>query len=97
MWKSITLHLSRLLQLVCLGMHTNNLISYGSLLLLLHYIIHIAGEPLLLEVEDWYFNVIGQKRCVLIDAWGQTGESNQFCVYLLSSEQCASIVLQNNY
>ena len=35
---------------------------------------HVAGEPLQQEIEDWYFNVIGKKRCLLIDAWGQTGE-----------------------
>ena len=43
---------------------------------LLDYFMYTAGEPLPLEIEDWYFNVIGQKRCVFIDAWGQTGESN---------------------
>ena len=47
----------------------------------------VAGEPLPPEIEDWYFNVIGQKRCVLIDAWGQTGESHQLdlaCAYLIA-------------
>lgn len=46
----------------------------------------IAGEPLPVEIEDWYFNEIGHERCVLIDAWGQTGitKGNQFIVYLSS-------------
>ena len=35
----------------------------------------IAGEPLPSELEDWYFEVIGNRKCLLIDAWGQTGES----------------------
>ena len=33
-----------------------------------------AGEPLQPELEDWYFEVVGNKKCLLIDAWGQTGE-----------------------
>ena len=41
-------------------------------------LVTVAGEPLPTDIEEWYFNVIGQKRCVLIDAWGQTGEDNLF-------------------
>ena len=39
-------------------------------------VVYIAGEPLTPEVEDWYFKVVGKEKCLLIDAWGQTGEYN---------------------
>lgn len=36
--------------------------------------LYIAGEPLQPDVEEWYFKVVGREQCLLIDAWGQTGE-----------------------
>jgi acetyl-CoA synthetase len=31
-----------------------------------------AGEPLSTDGWKWYYNVVGQQRCILVDGWGQT-------------------------
>nr|XP_006822135.1 PREDICTED: acetyl-coenzyme A synthetase 2-like, mitochondrial-like [Saccoglossus kowalevskii] len=31
-----------------------------------------VGEPLNHEAWEWYYNVVGQKRCTLVDTWWQT-------------------------
>lgn len=31
-----------------------------------------VGEPINPEVWDWYFNVVGEKRCYIVDTWWQT-------------------------
>ena len=44
---------------------------------------YIAGEPLQPDIEDWYFKVVGREKCLLIDAWGQTGEDIIYIVSLM--------------
>ena len=39
----------------------------------IHLLLISAGEPLSTEAWKWYYNVVGQQRCVLVDGWGQTG------------------------
>lgn len=31
-----------------------------------------VGEPINPDVWDWYFNVVGEKRCYIVDTWWQT-------------------------
>lgn len=31
-----------------------------------------VGEPINPDVWDWYFNVVGEKRCPIVDTWWQT-------------------------
>lgn len=31
-----------------------------------------VGEPLNAEIRDWYEQIIGQNRCVVVDTWWQT-------------------------
>ena len=62
---------------LCFAIVIINLImaNNGSLVIqLLNLFFNAAGEPLPPELEDWYFEVVGNKKCLLIDAWGQTGE-----------------------
>ena len=32
-----------------------------------------VGEPLNREAWDWYYDVVGQQRCDIVDTWWQTG------------------------
>ena len=34
---------------------------------------HVVGEPLNPAVQEWYYNVVGHKKCTVIDTWWQTG------------------------
>lgn len=40
-------------------------------LLLLSFVV---GEPINHEAWDWFYNVVGDGRCPLVDTWWQTGE-----------------------
>jgi acetyl-CoA synthetase len=31
-----------------------------------------VGEPINPEIWDWYFNVVGEKKCTIVDTWWQT-------------------------
>ena len=31
-----------------------------------------VGEPINPEAWEWYFNVVGDKRCPIVDTWWQT-------------------------
>ena len=33
------------------------------------------GEPINAEAWHWYNDIVGEKRCVVVDTWWQTGES----------------------
>ena len=35
-----------------------------------------VGEPINAEAWHWYNEVVGEKRCVIVDTWWQTGENN---------------------
>ena len=50
-----------------------------TIFLLLHFIylqyffsVFPVGEPLNHEAWEWYYNVIGEKRCDIVDTWWQT-------------------------
>ena len=33
-----------------------------------------VGEPLNHEAWEWYNNLVGEKRCPIVDTWWQTGK-----------------------
>lgn len=33
-----------------------------------------VGEPINKEAWEWYFHVVGETRCPVVDTWWQTGE-----------------------
>ena len=35
----------------------------------------IVGEPINAEAWHWYHEVVGEKRCVIVDTWWQTGRN----------------------
>ena len=35
----------------------------------------IVGEPINDEAWHWYHEVVGEKRCVIVDTWWQTGKN----------------------
>ena len=35
----------------------------------------IVGEPINAEAWHWYHEVVGEKRCVIVDTWWQTGKN----------------------
>lgn len=37
------------------------------------FISTLVGEPLNNEAWDWYYEVVGEKRCDIVDTWWQTG------------------------
>lgn len=37
------------------------------------FILFTVGEPLNREAWEWYYNVVGEKRCDICDTWWQTG------------------------
>ena len=34
----------------------------------------LVGEPLNADAWQWYFDVVGDKKCTIVDTWWQTGE-----------------------
>ena len=38
-----------------------------------------VGEPLNHDAWEWYYNVVGEKRCPVVDTWWQTGDFSQNC------------------
>ena len=34
------------------------------------------GEPINAEAWHWYNEVVGEKRCVIVDTWWQTGKND---------------------
>lgn len=34
-----------------------------------------VGEPINSEAWEWYFNVVGDRKCPVVDTWWQTGKS----------------------
>ena len=51
-----------------------NCISKG-----LHCYCPSVGEPLTSGVQEWCYNVVGRKKCLLLDTWSQTGKASWFC------------------
>ncbi|XP_059160258.1 acetyl-coenzyme A synthetase 2-like, mitochondrial [Physella acuta] len=49
-----------------------------------------VGEPLNHEAWEWYYNVVGEKRCDIIDTWWQT-ETGGICISPRPSEVGAEI------
>ena len=43
-----------------------------------------VGEPINPEAWEWYFNVVGQEKCAVVDTWWQT-ETGGMCIAPLSS------------
>ena len=42
------------------------------------------GEPINAEAWHWYNEVVGEKRCVIVDTWWQTGKNDiHYYLYLL--------------
>lgn len=33
----------------------------------------LVGEPLNKEAWEWYYQVVGEERCDVVDTWWQTG------------------------
>ena len=38
----------------------------------------LVGEPLNHEAWEWYYNIVGEKRCPIADTWWQTGKRIKF-------------------
>ena len=36
--------------------------------------INTVGEPINEEAWQWYYNVVGEGRCPVVDTWWQTGK-----------------------
>ena len=48
-----------------------------------------VGEPINAEAWHWYNEVVGEKRCVIVDTWWQTGKNDIHNFYLLlKSTRC---------
>ncbi|XP_007436250.1 acetyl-coenzyme A synthetase 2-like, mitochondrial isoform X1 [Python bivittatus] len=50
-----------------------------------------VGEPINHEAWHWYYNVVGDKRCTLVDTWWQT-ETGGICIAPRPSEEGAEII-----
>ncbi|XP_041108085.1 acetyl-coenzyme A synthetase 2-like, mitochondrial [Polyodon spathula] len=50
-----------------------------------------VGEPINNEAWEWYYSVVGDGRCTLVDTWWQT-ETGGICISPRPSEQGAEIV-----
>ncbi|KAG8444062.1 hypothetical protein GDO86_009303 [Hymenochirus boettgeri] len=50
-----------------------------------------VGEPINHEAWEWFHDVVGEKRCTLVDTWWQT-ETGGICISPRPSEQEADIV-----
>lgn len=40
---------------------------------LVYLSVHAVGEPLNVDAWKWYYEVVGDKRCPIVDTWWQTG------------------------
>ena len=40
-----------------------------------YFSIAIVGEPLNKEAWQWYYRVVGEERCTVVDTYWQTGET----------------------
>ncbi|XP_063157896.1 acetyl-coenzyme A synthetase 2-like, mitochondrial [Candoia aspera] len=50
-----------------------------------------VGEPINHEAWHWYYSVVGDKRCTLVDTWWQT-ETGGVCIAPRPSEEGAEII-----
>uniref|UniRef100_H3AW63 Acetyl-coenzyme A synthetase n=1 Tax=Latimeria chalumnae TaxID=7897 RepID=H3AW63_LATCH len=50
-----------------------------------------VGEPINHEAWEWYYRVVGNKRCTLVDTWWQT-ETGGVCIAPRPSEEGAEII-----
>ncbi|KAG8123098.1 putative Acetyl-coenzyme A synthetase protein [Naja naja] len=50
-----------------------------------------VGEPINHEAWHWYYSVVGDKRCTLVDTWWQT-ETGGICIAPRPSEEGAEII-----
>lgn len=50
-----------------------------------------VGEPINHEAWEWFYSVVGEKRCTLVDTWWQT-ETGGICIAPRPSEPGAEIV-----
>ncbi|XP_058020998.1 acetyl-coenzyme A synthetase 2-like, mitochondrial isoform X1 [Ahaetulla prasina] len=50
-----------------------------------------VGEPINHEAWHWYYSVVGDKRCILVDTWWQT-ETGGICIAPRPSEEGAEII-----
>uniref|UniRef100_A0A8C5RZB4 Acetyl-coenzyme A synthetase n=1 Tax=Laticauda laticaudata TaxID=8630 RepID=A0A8C5RZB4_LATLA len=50
-----------------------------------------VGEPINHEAWHWYYSVVGEKRCALVDTWWQT-ETGGICIAPRPSEEGAEII-----
>ena len=41
-------------------------------------VIFVVGETLTSGVQEWCYNVVGRKKCLLLDTWSQTGKAGWF-------------------
>ena len=38
-------------------------------------VLFVVGETLTSGVQEWCYNVVGRKKCLLLDTWWQTGKA----------------------
>ncbi|XP_053567948.1 acetyl-coenzyme A synthetase 2-like, mitochondrial [Bombina bombina] len=50
-----------------------------------------VGEPINHEAWEWFNNVVGEKRCTLVDTWWQT-ETGGICISPRPSEEDAEVI-----
>uniref|UniRef100_A0A8C5MLC6 Acetyl-coenzyme A synthetase n=1 Tax=Leptobrachium leishanense TaxID=445787 RepID=A0A8C5MLC6_9ANUR len=50
-----------------------------------------VGEPINHDAWEWFYNVVGEKKCTLVDTWWQT-ETGGICISPRPSEKDAEIV-----
>ncbi|XP_026551775.1 acetyl-coenzyme A synthetase 2-like, mitochondrial isoform X1 [Pseudonaja textilis] len=50
-----------------------------------------VGEPINHEAWHWYYSVVGEKKCTLVDTWWQT-ETGGICIAPRPSEEGAEII-----
>ncbi|OCT77789.1 acetyl-coenzyme A synthetase 2-like, mitochondrial [Xenopus laevis] len=50
-----------------------------------------VGEPINHEAWEWFHDVVGEKRCTLVDTWWQT-ETGGICIAPRPSEQDAEVI-----
>ncbi|KAE8601283.1 hypothetical protein XENTR_v10013614 [Xenopus tropicalis] len=50
-----------------------------------------VGEPINHEAWEWFHDVVGEKRCTLVDTWWQT-ETGGICISPRPSEQDAEVI-----
>ena len=60
------------------------------------HILHtVAGEPITEEAWDWYYRVVGDSQCTIIDHCGQTGMIYVYGICSLYNSNNNTFVLQN--